>query len=245
MSNSDDAFGRWDRQVEAFKKTNPGASYTKYQMEKIAENLKRGASHPTLGRNIDGHDDWWEAGAASYRHYRKLFPIRDDSRVIDYGCGSLRVGAHFIRHLDPGCYFGLELASGLYEIGQEVIGEAMIAEKQPRFGLIGTPAVDSAAAFNADFVYSTSVAFHVAPDELDLYHANLVKLTAKPGATLFFDTKISEKPFRYRERAWAWPLEMYRTALAPLTLVREVFMAERIENGVRFENRILEFRRAG
>lgn len=245
MSTKESAFERWDRQAREFRERNPGESFTKYQMEKSIENLKRGGSHPTLGRNIDGHENWWDAGAATYAHYRKLFPIRDSSRVVDYGCGSLRVGAHFIRALDPGCYFGLELAGGLYEIGQEVIGEAILAEKQPRFGLVGTPAVQEAEAFGADFVYSTAVAFHVAPDDLELYHANLVKLAAKPGAMLFFDTKISDKPHRYRERAWAWPLQMYREALAPLTLVHEIHMQERVEHGVRFENRILAFRRAG
>ena len=63
-------------------------------------------------------------------------PIPPDSILIDYGCGSLRVGAHFIRYLDPGCYFGLELAEGLYEIGQEVIGRELLDGKFPRFGFV-------------------------------------------------------------------------------------------------------------
>lgn len=243
--SSDKDFTRWDRQVETFKKNNPGDSFTKYQMEKVVENLRRGASHPTLGANIDGHDDWWGAGVATFRQYRKLFPIHENSKVVDYGCGSLRVGAHFIRFLAPDSYFGLELATGLYEIGQEVIGAALIAEKRPRFGQVETKAVDEAEAFGADFVYSTAVAFHVHPDEMELYHKNLVRLAGKSGATLFFDTKLSEKPHRYRERAWAWPLDMYREALAPLELVRSILVKERIENGARIDNHILEFRRAG
>lgn len=238
-----DVFEAWERQHEAFKLKNPGVSFTKVLMEKTAESLRKGSGHPTLGRNIDGHEDWWKAGASTFAYYLKLFPITAQSKVVDYGCGSLRIGAHFIRYLDPGHYFGLELAKGLYEIGQDVVGPDTIGEKAPRFGLIDTDALDEAAAFGADFVYSTAVAFHVHPDELALYHANLVKLTAKPGATLLFDTKISEQPLRYRERAWAWPLEMYLEALAPLTFVRAVKMNERVELGVRFENQTLEFRR--
>ncbi len=236
-------FQEWDRQLAAFKKNNPGESFTKVQMEKIAAVLKAGGSHPTLGKNIDGFEDWWQAGASTFAHYCKLFSISPGHRLVDYGCGSLRVGAHFIRYLDPGCYFGVELASGLYELGQEVVGPQMLAAKAPRFGLIGAGAVAQAAGLGADFVYSTSVAFHVHPDELPQYHENLVQLTAKPGASLFFDTKISDKPLRYRERAWAWPLEMYLEALAPLQLVRQIPMQKRTELGVTFENRILEFRR--
>ncbi|HWA89884.1 MAG TPA: hypothetical protein VG889_07605 [Rhizomicrobium sp.] len=243
MSDNESKFAAFDRQHAAFKQKHPGQSYTKMQMEKTAEALRQGKGHPTLGRNIDGHADWWSAGQPTFAHYLKTFPIAPQSKVIDYGCGSLRVGAHFIRYLDPGCFFGLELAKGLYEMGQEIIGPELLAEKVPRFGLTGSPALREAAAFGADYVYSTAVAFHVHPDELPLYHMNLVKLAAKPGATLFFDTKIADAPLRYRERSWAWPLQMYLDALAPLSFVRAVKMNERTELGVRFENQILEFRR--
>jgi SAM-dependent methyltransferase len=243
---SKNAFEKWDQQVETFKKNRPGESFTKYQMDKVAERLKDGASHPTLGGRIDGFEkDWWGAGEPTFRQYRKLFGIGETSKVIDYGCGSLRVGAHFIRFLQPESYFGLELSSSLYEIGQKMIGETILAEKRPRFGQVGTAAVDDAEAFGADFVYSTAVAFHVHPDEMELYHRNLVRLTTKPGARLVFDTKISEQPHRYRERAWSWPLAMYRDALAPLELARTVPVKSRVEDGVTIDNQILEFRRAG
>ena len=242
-TNETDPFANWDRHYDTFKKDNPGVSYTKVQMERIAESLKQGASHPTLGRNIAKHEDWWDAGVSTFDRYRNQFSIRKNSKVVDYGCGSLRVGGHFIRFLDPGCYFGLDLARGLYEIGQDVLGPQMLAEKAPRFGTVESEALDEAVAFGADFVFSTSVAFHVHPDEMPLYHDNLVKLTAKPGAVLVFDTKISERPLRYRERAWAWPLQTYLEALAPLQFVRATKLAERTEMGVRFENQILEFRR--
>jgi SAM-dependent methyltransferase len=242
---AENRFEKWDNWYQRFKERHPGTSVIKAEMERMAQKLKTGASHPTLGANIQGHADWWEAGISSFTHYVKQFDITPADRMVDYGCGSLRVGAHFIRYLDPGHYFGLELASGLYELGQEVIGEALLAQKRPRFGLIETDAVDEAAAFGADIVYSTAVAFHVHPDELALYHANLLKLTAKPGARLIFDTKISHAPFRYRERAWAWPMPMYLDVLAPLQFEREILMQERVENGVRFENKILQFRRPG
>jgi SAM-dependent methyltransferase len=242
---AENGFEKWDRWYQTFKERNPGTSVIKMEMERVAQKLKTGASHPTLGANIDGHADWWEAGISSFTQYVKQFDITPAYRMVDYGCGSLRVGAHFIRYLDRGHYFGLELASGLYELGQDVIGETMLAQKRPRFGLIDTDAMDEATAFGADIVYSTAVAFHVHPDELAQYHANLLKLTAKPGAILVFDTKISEQPLRYRTRAWAWPMQMYLDALAPLRFEREILMQKREENGVPFENRILQFRRPG
>jgi cyclopropane fatty-acyl-phospholipid synthase-like methyltransferase len=225
-------FEEWDNRFALFKLKNPGVSFTRMQMEKTAQALQQGKNHPT-----------WSAGESTFKYYLKQFPITTSSKVIEYGCGSLRVGAHFIRYLNPGCFFGLELAQGLYEIGQEVIGQEILTEKMPRLGLIDTDALDQAADFGADFVYSTAVAFHVHPEELPLYFANLIRLTSKPGATLFFDAKVSDQPHRYRERSWTWPMEEFLRALAPLTLVREIRLNERTELGTKFENKILEFRR--
>ena len=34
--------------------------------------------------------------------------LRPSSRVLDVGCGALRLGYWLMRFLDPGCYFGIE-----------------------------------------------------------------------------------------------------------------------------------------
>ncbi len=237
-------FAAWEAKAESFKRDNPGVSYTKVLMEKTVGRLRQGLLHPTLGHNIhNGQEDWWKAGASTFNHYSKRFQIDSGSKLVDYGCGSLRVGAHFIRYLDPGHYFGLEIARGLYDMGLEVLGPELLAEKQPHLGITDSPALEDAVAFGADFVISNAVAFHVHPEEMGLYLGNLLRLTHKAGAMLIFDTKIADEPLRYRDRAWAWPLQTYIDALAPLQLVDQSKAATRVELGVEFENRVLAFRR--
>ncbi|MDQ3755216.1 MAG: class I SAM-dependent methyltransferase [Acidobacteriota bacterium] len=40
--------------------------------------------------------------------------------LLDVGCGSLRGGVHFIRHLEPGHYFGIDKSRELLEAGRRI-----------------------------------------------------------------------------------------------------------------------------
>lgn len=43
--------------------------------------------------------------------------LRRDHRLLDIGCGALRLGVHAVAYLDPPHYFGLDLSPGLIEAG--------------------------------------------------------------------------------------------------------------------------------
>lgn len=44
--------------------------------------------------------------------------LRPDHRFLDVGCGSLRGGVHFVRYLEPGHYFGLDIQQPLLDAGR-------------------------------------------------------------------------------------------------------------------------------
>lgn len=57
-----------------------------------------------------------------------------DSKVLDIGCGSLRLGHWLIRLLEPGCYFGIEPNREMLEAGVDVLlGPEMVDAKRPTF----------------------------------------------------------------------------------------------------------------
>ncbi|HWA89886.1 MAG TPA: class I SAM-dependent methyltransferase [Rhizomicrobium sp.] len=228
-----------NRQYLAYRERNPGRSYAQWLHEAAVAHVRTGGRHATLGDNL-GHDDWWEAGRTNFERYLKLLPIRPDSKLVDYGCGSLRIGAHFIRYLDPGRYFGLDITTGLIDAGKEIIGGAMLAGKQPLFGAIEEEALAKAVAFGADFVCSTAVCYHVHPDEAPVYFGNLARLTAKTGATLFFDASLSDTPVS--EHALSMPLDYFVAQLKPLEFV--AFHKNAVREDGRQVLGILEFRRA-
>jgi hypothetical protein len=60
--------------------------------------------------------------------------IYPQSKLLDLGCGCLRGGYWLIHFLDPGCYFGIEPATGMLRQGiDHVLEPEVLQEKKPRF----------------------------------------------------------------------------------------------------------------
>ena len=80
--------------------------------------------------------------------------LHPESKVLEIGCGCLRIAYWLVRFLDPGCYHGIEPARQRVQYGLQYLfasGEADL--KQPRFD------------FNADFdssVFGTRFDFFLA-----------------------------------------------------------------------------------
>jgi len=214
----------------AFKREHPGVTYSQYRMERIAQTVRDGSSHASLGANLvdsaGNKVEFWAAGAAVAQKFFRSGKVAPDHRVIEYGCGSLRVGAHFIRYLEPKKYYGVDVVDGFYEIGQTLIGEALLREKLPQFDVISDATAENLARFSADFIYSSAVCYHVHPNEIGSYFAALEKIAAKPGAILMFDVKLIDEPTRYRSLQWAWPLEYIKNGLPNLEFVEATKLGE-------------------
>ena len=210
-----------------FKIHNPDVSYSLWLEHLELESIQSGKPHATLGPRLKRFDNWWDAGTNVFRRYQRWFSFVPSSKVVDYGCGSLRVGGHFIRFLDPECYFGLDVIADFYDMGKDLIGAEMMAEKKPRFAVIGADSVRDAAQFAPDFTFSSAVSYHLHPDEAPGYFRNLSAICHKPGANLFFDVSISDQPMHNLQLSM--PLEYFKTALPELKFIT-YHEIERIES---------------
>lgn len=77
-----------------------------------------------------------------------------ESRVVEIGCGCLRIAYWLVRFLEPGCYCGIEPARNRIDYGLKYLFSAdEIARKQPRF--------DSNANFDTS-VFQTRFDFFLA-----------------------------------------------------------------------------------
>jgi SAM-dependent methyltransferase len=84
-------------------------------------------------------------------------------RVLDFGCGSLRLGYWLIRFLDPDCYFGIEPVKKGVDAGLELaIGKELADFKRPRFSF---NADSNMGVFKLpfDYVVARSILTHTAP----------------------------------------------------------------------------------
>jgi SAM-dependent methyltransferase len=201
------------------KARSPGLKYTRFFCEFIADQIDTGLPHATLGPVLKSGLPWAESGAKQFDIYRRLFGITPDKRLVDYGCGSLRLGVHFIRLLDPGHYVGLDPIPRLVAWGEKLAGD-LLTEKGATARPFSPEAIADAEAFGADFVMSHAVAFHIHPDETAEYFGTLARLARKPGATVFFDAKTTATPLRYANSGWSWPRDFYIDAMKPLRLVK-------------------------
>jgi len=113
----------------------------------------------------------------------------------------------------------LDIIPDFIEKGQSLLGSRLLAKKCPKLLVIDESSISTGERFMADAVVSSDVAFHIHPDEAPGYFAILSRLTGKKGARLVFDAKTSERPYRYNESGWAWPVDHYVQFLRPLELV--------------------------
>ena len=84
--------------------------------------------------------DTFEAGGRAQFIRLLEHGLLPESRVLEIGCGCLRVGYWLIRFLDSGCYHGIEPARDRVRLGRETLFSGdELERKKPRFD------------YNADF----------------------------------------------------------------------------------------------
>lgn len=128
-----------------------------------ARSLRPGSAH--YSAYVGPAAQWDFMGATQFRLMTAL-GLREQHRVLDIGCGSLRAGRLLIPYLNAGCYFGIEPNMWLVEdaIAAE-IGPEMIARKEVRFS---DSAHFEAESFGVlfDFIVAQSIFSHAGPEML-------------------------------------------------------------------------------
>ncbi len=204
---------RWkaDEDFEEYRKSHPGADYSQFYTTRTAAMVRSGKQHNSLGNNIVTGEigEFWETGAKQAQRLMRLGDVQPSHRVVEYGCGSLRVAGHFLKLLEPGNFFGLDVIADFYEQGRANVGAELLAKARPRLEVISDESVAAAAEFRPDYVFAHSVVIHVHPDILPKMFANMARIASKPGAILAFNAMIHDPAVRYANLGWAWPESYY------------------------------------
>ena len=97
-----------------------------YQFHFTARDIRRGKHREVIGYN------WDEIGKVQFNFLldRGLQPTHP---LLDVGCGPLRGGIHFVRYLDVGNYYGVDLSANLIEAGKYELEKAEIFNREPHF----------------------------------------------------------------------------------------------------------------
>jgi hypothetical protein len=139
--------------------------------------------------------------------------LKRSDRVLEYGCGSLRLGKSVIEFLEPEHYFGLDITDFFYLAGIEnYLGQALLETKKPLFGVIGSDQhVRLKFDFKFDIGFSTLALMHVPPAEIDEYFRNVLELM-HPDSVFYFDFQPSLFALKKNSLTWGVPFRLVRRA---------------------------------
>lgn len=134
---------------------------------------------------VGGPDRYWDLIAALQFNYLVEHGLKADDRFLDIACGSLRGGVKFIRHLDRGCYLGIDKRIELiiYGVAAEV-GLDAYADKRPRFVVSDTFEFDKFEGPPARLALAQSLFTHLTDQDIRLCLSRL-RAYARPGLKLF------------------------------------------------------------
>jgi SAM-dependent methyltransferase len=236
-------FASHDALFRAARLSRPRLTYAQWSVENQIKHINEGNPHPSLGAKLV-NNEWATAALSTFQLHKNVLPdFGPNSRVVDYGCGSLRLGHHFIRFLESDNYIGLDIWKDLIDMGVKLVDPELIIEKRPKFMEITPDSINLAIDSNADLVFACSVAYQVHPWDYAEFVSNLQKIAHKPGACIVFDTKLATSHFRYKESGWAWTQNFYEQLFDGFKLVTQLFQMTQQLGGREVDTHLFVYRR--
>ena len=128
--------------------------------------------------------------------YVKKQGLKPDHSLLDYGCGYLRAGIHFIQYLESGHYTGLDLSKGRIAQGERFVAKFGLLGKKPR--LIASPHMDLAKlhGMTFDYIWAHGVLSHMPVEDIEFLIKNLPSLLGKDSMFLGNYTELAEGEVR-------------------------------------------------
>jgi SAM-dependent methyltransferase len=130
--------------------------------------------------------------------------LRRDDRLLDVGCGSLRLGARAIAWLEAGRYFGTDISAALIEAGREHELDEVLRAKAPAHHFAVNDDFDfSHLSDPIDVAIAQSVFTHLPLNHLRRCLASLAPHVVSGGRffVTYFDCPETDDLYRPREHA--------------------------------------------
>jgi SAM-dependent methyltransferase len=190
----------------------------------------------------------WHAMGNAQLGLLKLHGLQSGSKLLDVGCGALRLGVKAIDFLDPGCYFGIDCFRELLETGieREVKPHAALMDKRPQFRVNSTFDLEPFGGVTFDMAMAQSVFTHLPPHAIELCIRNIMARMNPGGFFIATYNQSNEgwaefgRPYPHMTK---YPLRLFASIARREGVAMEDIGAWGIEQNNRKEQLALAFRR--
>jgi SAM-dependent methyltransferase len=184
------AYRRW-------LKSHASGNFQQFYVDTIEGHLTgEGGTHSTLGPH-----PIWEAQGQEVLQELIEQGLKPTDIVVDFGCGTLREGLHFIRYLEPGHYIGLDIDERVLQAGRRLVRPELLALKRPFLAIVSEEVIDQVAALKPAWVASSYVLSQMPPWEVDEYVDNLAKLM-EGGGRAILQVRLRWRTKQYSKTGW-------------------------------------------
>lgn len=122
-----------------------------YDQAAIAASVRDGQHREVIGGL------WDEVGRHQFE-FMVSRGLKPHHRLLDFGCGCLRGGVHFVRYLDPGNYYGTDINQSLLDAGYDSEIEPLgLADRLPRDHLLCAADGEGLATLGVKFDYALAL----------------------------------------------------------------------------------------
>lgn len=198
-----------------YKREHPDATFAEYYVAEATRSLATGKPHPTLGDNLR-RGTFRESGRGVFKFLCRE-GLKPSEVCVDYGCGSLRIGQHLMRYLDPGNYWGLDVTDRFLKLGIPLVGQETIEYARPHLHVIDPEVLQRLASRPPDVVFALGVLLHVPPGELAGFLGNLATIAGQ-STRLYLTVDLASRVVSRSERSWVYSEPHLREAMSRLDL---------------------------
>jgi hypothetical protein len=187
---------------------NPGKTFKEFYAESVTAALAGKKQHASLGPVLKtGRKE------TALRTFNELIAqgIAPTDTLVDYGCGTLRVGRPFIEFLEPDRYIGMDIDQRILDAGRGNLPAELIESKRPVLEVISSESLSRVAAKRPKWIFSKGVLQHVPPDELNEFFENLSHLV-RAGATAFVFARCANESTTLSAKTWLHDLDQLHEA---------------------------------
>ena len=192
----------------SWRLSHPTAPYEQYYVHRVMSKIRSGHGHPAIGPKARPLRNESELLEFLLKH-----GLKPGDLTVDYGCGSLRLAPPLIDFLEPGKYWGMDLAQDFLDLGRAHLPPALAQAKRPRLDVIGDDVVQRARSEAPRYIISWHVCSKVPENRFDAYIGNIVGMMT-PGATALVHFPEAAAMRKQTALAWARPRSQVSAAVA-------------------------------